>query len=259
MADKPADKSKGSEPGPKAKSAVDLKKEAAGLKVVDGDKQEGKKETAKPREAIAGDNQLTADQQQALFLNHVGKLAPLIAAKDKAVADLRNFYKMAKAEGSSKERLDKALDLLKDKGEERMRADLEESLEVARMMGASVGWQAEMFPDRRPAVDKAKDDGKIAGLKGLPRKPPFAPELPQYAAWMAGFDEGQKVLVMKLAPPKPPEQPTAKPPAANGAPAPEKTGDAQAAAPKAPAPPPEGGKASVAGGIVQEPDPKTAH
>lgn len=206
----------------------------ADLKIVpkDGEKAENPK-------AVAGDNQLTEDQRAALFFNHLKKYEESLAAKKKADADFRNVTKMIKAEGTELKDIKTALTLQTEEGEKTIKSEIEDQIRVAKWLGYSVGYQIDLFPDRRPSGEKAFDDGKVAGLAGLAMKPPFDPG-PLHDRFVAGWRAGQDALVAKLAPKAPEQQP--KPPAAPAA-APEA---------KAPAPP----KPSMAGGLEDQPQDK---
>lgn len=195
--------------------------------------------------AVAGHNQgLTEDQQAALFFNHLKLYRAALETKKLADAALKNACKLMKAEGTKLDDIKTAIQLQDNKdGEKEVRAQIEDTIRVAKWMGYSVGHQVDMFPDRRPAAEKAFDDGKVSGLAGLACKPPFDPGQ-LCDKWVSGWQTGQKALVMKLAPPKPPEQKVAAPVA-----------DQPKTAPKAPAPP----KPSMAGGLEDQPTDQQKH
>jgi ribosome modulation factor len=49
-------------------------------------------------------------------------------------------------------------------------------------------------PDRTPAVDRARAEGKRAGMNGESMKPPYDTTLPQHDQWVEGWHEGQKAI-----------------------------------------------------------------
>ena len=158
-------------------------------------------------ESPPSDHNLSPDQRVALHHNHVRKYEEAVRRKDRAAADLRNVCKLIKAEGGTLEAIKLSVKLQSPEGEKAVRLQIEEMIRIARWMGASVGYQMEMFEDRRPATDRAYDDGKVAGLSGQIRKPPFSePSLPQYQRWLEGWGDGQAGLAMKLKAPKAPKQ-----------------------------------------------------
>jgi ribosome modulation factor len=159
-------------------------------------------------EPPAENHNLTADQQAALFLkHHLPAYRESLRLKDKAAADFRNVCKVIKAEGGSITDIKTAIKLSGEEGEKAVKKEIEDTIRVARWLGHSVGYQMEMFEDRRPGVDRAYDEGKVAGMGGNIKKPPYSdPSLPQYKRWMEGWDDGQAVLTMKLKAPEPPPQ-----------------------------------------------------
>lgn len=137
---------------------------------------------------------LSDEQLQKLFFDHKHLYEARLAAKKKADADLKNACKLIKSEGTKIADIKMAIDLETDEGEARIKADLQSTLRVARWMGASIGQQFEMFDaDRTPASERARGEGKRAGMKAEARKPPYDPSTEQYREWMAGYDEGQAV------------------------------------------------------------------
>jgi len=150
--------------------------------------------------APAGHNEFTDEELQALFFQHKSLFETRLAAKKKADADFKNACKLIKSEGGKTQVADikTAIRLDTDEGEADVKSELENTLRVARWMGASIGSQFEMFDeDRTPAVDRAFDEGKRAGMKGEPRKPPHDPSTPQYATWMEGYGVGNEALATK--------------------------------------------------------------
>ena len=147
--------------------------------------------------AVAVDNsaELDDDQRQALFWQHKRRYEAALAAKKKADADLKNVAKAAKSElgDTAVADIKLAIELETEEGEARFEARREAENRVARWMGLPEGTQAEM--DLEPAVDKARADGKRAGLQGEQCACPHDSSVPQYKAWMDGWHEGQKVLV----------------------------------------------------------------
>jgi hypothetical protein len=82
---------------------------------------------------------------------------------------------------------------------EALQADIERKLMLARWANVPQGFQASMFqPDRRPATERAREEGKTAGLAGDVCKPPYDPSVPQYQEWMEGYGIGQSVSLSFL-------------------------------------------------------------
>jgi ribosome modulation factor len=151
---------------------------------------------------------------RGLFLNSLGKLE---SAKDKIAkltADVRNIRKQMKAEGYSKVEVDYALFLNKKKDEPELIEEQRRSRErVAKWMARPEGFQGGLFDgigdgvDRTPAVDRAFESGKTAGLEGKSASPPHDASTDQGQAWLRGYGDGQAILAsgFKPLPPKPGE------------------------------------------------------
>lgn len=82
-------------------------------------------------------------------------------------------------------------------------ADHNRQLMIARWYEHPLYYQQELDfgkadgVDRRPAVEKAKALGKMAGLAGESASPPYDVSVPQHQAWMEGWHDGQAVKVME--------------------------------------------------------------
>ena len=91
-------------------------------------------------------------------------------------------------------------------GEAAIKVRMELQARLLRWLGLPVGAQGTLFPEGwGPAVDKARADGKRAGFKGgSMQHPPHDPSVPQHAAWIEGWHDGQAVLVQTKMRPMPP-------------------------------------------------------
>lgn len=140
---------------------------------------------------------LSPDEARALFLQDVAKYERALEVKKAADADLRNVGKVIKSDGFTLEQVKVAVAVKTPEGDAKERAKIRQALQAAVWAGVPLGTQLGMFdePDRTPAVDRAYDEGKIAGMEGRTRRPPYAPELAQYERWMEGFYAGQESLI----------------------------------------------------------------
>ena len=167
-------------------------------------------EDAKTAEPAIGHNggpkvELTEEQRQALFFNqHLPKYKAALAAKKEADRILKQVCKIAKAElgENAVGDIKLAIEAETPEGEAAIKARMESQARLLRWLGLPVGEQGTLFPtDLTPAVDKARADGKRAGFKGETCSPPHDPSVPQHAAWIEGWHDGQAVLVQtKLRP-----------------------------------------------------------
>lgn len=91
-------------------------------------------------------------------------------------------------------------------GTAKQRAKIEGSIEeirtVALYIGDPLSAQLDMFaqPDRTPAVDRARDEGKQASMENKPCKPPYDPSTPQYQSFMEGYQEDQARIAAGIKP-----------------------------------------------------------
>jgi ribosome modulation factor len=136
---------------------------------------------------------LSDAERQALHFRHVKEYERELAAKKKADAELKNTAKRIKSEGGSVRAVKLTIELATPEGEAAFRARMAEEAEVASWNG--VGVQVDMFADERePAEDRAFGEGRRAGMKGEPNKPPYDPSVPQHQRWLEGYSDGNAVL-----------------------------------------------------------------
>jgi hypothetical protein len=148
-------------------------------------------------EAKIGDNskrpELTPDELRALALQHKGHYERALKKKKDADAAFKLVCKTAKADGVTVTQIKTMIALDSPEGEARERAAIASTLLAAQWMGSPLGTQLALFdePDRTPSVDRAFDEGKKDSMESKPAKPAYAPDLPQYKAYMDGYAEDQ--------------------------------------------------------------------
>lgn len=139
-----------------------------------------------------GGKELTPDERAALRMYHVRKLLE-IADRMKPILDERKSARAtAKADGFKLSEIDAAIRLATMEDTDIFVAEIKELIEIAKAFNAlPPGEQGDLFPDRRPADEKAFDAGKVAGLAGKNPEPPagFEP-----SKWMDGWHDGQRVM-----------------------------------------------------------------
>ncbi len=158
-----------------------------------------KQDSVKPVAAAAPGANDTDEQNRALFLHHLPKIADLKDKAAKATANLRNSYKTAKADGFVKADFDEAFLIQGAEGEKKKKDAIKRSLQVARWLGCAIGAQYDLF-DRMtdtgmPAEDQAFEQGKTDSLLGKSANPPYDPSLPQHAKYLAGFHDATAARV----------------------------------------------------------------
>lgn len=178
------------------------------------------KNTAEPKteEPSVGHNSrepvpdLTEDQRIALTFQHKRAFEKALGVKKQADADLRNVSKLCKAElgEDGVANIKDMIALETEEGEKKLKASVERQLRVAKWMGLPFGAQGGLFEsvDRRPATEKAYENGKRDGLAGAPQHNPHDPSVPQHGEYLRGWSDGQAVLAKGIRPPTPIEAAT---------------------------------------------------
>jgi hypothetical protein len=153
---------------------------------------------AKKHNTAAESDQRTEDQIRAGFLHH-RQAWNQMTAKQKAIDKQWTDVKAAlKADGYKVLHMQVADDLAgSPKAEAKVHTAVQDRLQVARWIGHPMGAQLDLFgqPDRTPATDKAYDEGKQAFMEDKRATPPYAPGVPQYTQWLAGWHAAQDARV----------------------------------------------------------------
>ena len=143
-----------------------------------------------------GPPELTDEQKQALALQWKKQFQSSLTAKNKAASEHSNLCKRMKTEMGKD-----AVDLVKtmiametEEGEAEVKAKIEMQMRAARYMAAPMGAQFDIFEDRTPAVDRAREEGKRDGMAGETAVPSYDSGTPQYDAYMEGWHSGQAAI-----------------------------------------------------------------
>lgn len=166
--------------------ARNTKKKTADLKVVGGHGEIG-------HNSAGAGQEMSDEQEQALFLRHKAKIAALLEKQQTALSNLRNAYKEAKGDGFTKREFELAFALEKDDDNKLVQQRRRETT-IARWLNHPLGTQADLFSDdkmvdRRPLKERAYDEGKVAGMEGRECKPPYQ-EGEAYEGWVEGWHVG---------------------------------------------------------------------
>lgn len=105
-----------------------------------------------------------------------------------------------RAQKFSVKQIEQMILLTTPEGEKKVREEAQHAIDALRWSGASVGTQFDLLDpteDRRPAVERAYDEGKVAGMEGKPRRPPYDVSVPQHHEWQRGWHDGQVALARK--------------------------------------------------------------
>lgn len=141
-------------------------------------------------------NELSEDQRQALFFQHKRQIAALKEKVGSATSDLRNAYKVAKAEGFPKKDFDFAFKLEDDADDEAI-SERRRQAEIAKWLGHPIGTQADLFAetsiDRRPISETSYEEGKRAAMNNEVLKPPHGAGTEAYTRYVEGWHEGDAI------------------------------------------------------------------
>ncbi len=143
------------------------------------------------------------DDIREAFLVHRGTWNQLTAAQkalDKRWTDAKAALK---ADGYKVIHMQIADDLAgSPKQEAKVHAAVHDRLQVAQWVGHPMGAQLDLFaqPNRTPAVDRARDEGKQASMENKPCKPSYDPSTPQYQSYMEGYQEDQARIASGIKP-----------------------------------------------------------
>lgn len=153
--------------------------------------------------AVEGDNSkgLTEDQRFVLVDQHARRIREFKELQRKWGGKVRAAYKAAKVDlgATAKALVDTWIESETPEGEAEIKARTEMQATILRRRGTPVA-QMELFPivDPAPAVERATAAGKLAGLRGERANPPHDPSVPQYQAWLDGWQDGQAILLANL-------------------------------------------------------------
>lgn len=139
------------------------------------------------------------EESKALFLQTLPKVADLKAKLATANSNYRSALKTAKKDGFSKHDFETAWAIQEAEGEKAKKSAIARDLTIAKWLGADLGAQLDLFlqDERVPAVDRAREEGIAASMKGESAKPPYDPATAQAREWLAGFHSDQETRIKK--------------------------------------------------------------
>lgn len=134
---------------------------------------------------------LTDEERRALTLHHKRAYESADALVERAKSDRKAVSDLAKSD-LGKGAMADIKDLIGAGDEKKTKAALERMLRIARWAGLPVGTQLAMF-DFMPD-DRAAEEGKTAGMEGMPCDPPRHWPPSAHQRWIEAWHEGQAVL-----------------------------------------------------------------
>lgn len=158
----------------------------------------------KPAHGEPGHNrgELTDEQRQKLHILHLGHYKRALDVKKAADAAFRNVCKTAKAElgDNAVTAIKTAIFLETPEGQATFKGRIAAELEAARWAGMPVGHQEDMFADRRPAEERAYDEGRADGMGGVSQSSKWDPSTKAGQEYLRGWGEGQAVQLSNIKP-----------------------------------------------------------
>ena len=159
---------------------------------------------SKPAHGEPGHNrgELTDEQRQKLHLQHVGHYKRALEAKKAADAAMKNVCKAAKADlgDHAVAAIKTAIFLETPEGQATFKTRIEAELQAARWAGLPVGHQDDMFADRRPAEERAYDEGRADGMAGANQSTKWDASTKAGQEYLRGWGEGQAVQLANIKP-----------------------------------------------------------
>lgn len=146
-----------------------------------------KKDGAAP--GVGHNSELSDEERRALTLHHMRLYEAADALVEKAKSDRTAVADLAKSD-LGKGALADIKDMMLYGDPKKMKGVLDRTQRLARWLGLPVGTQAQLFEVK---VDHA-EEGKTAGMSGLPCQPPKSLAVDASQKWIAGWGEGQSVL-----------------------------------------------------------------
>jgi hypothetical protein len=127
-------------------------------------------------------------KREDLFFHHLKKIKPLLVTEAAAKGAVTKAYETAKKEGITKKEIQLAIAYESEEGEQKVAADIERMVRIARWVGTDLGEQMEMFGGK--AADPIFDDGKHAALRGEKCKAPAHHGQKAAQRWNDGWHAG---------------------------------------------------------------------
>ncbi|WGR74318.1 MULTISPECIES: hypothetical protein [unclassified Bradyrhizobium] len=149
---------------------------------------------------------LTDEEKRALTFHHAKAYEVADALVEKAKKDRSAVVDLAKADLGRGAKAD-IVDLLTANTPAKMKAVVERVQRLARWAGLPIGSQPQLF---EPAPDQF-ENGKVAGMQGEKCEPPLSLPQDQFQMWIAGWHDGQTILMRAFAKKRKPAEPEQQP------------------------------------------------
>lgn len=150
--------------------------------------------------APAGHNsgELTEGQRKALFFDHLRKRMAHNARIKEHQDAKKEDGKIAQADGMVLGDLDYAIKALVADDKKTVTDRFVAEGEILSWLGLSSGFQADMFRDRAPAIEKIEKAGEIGGYAAKERVSGYAEKSDEDIRWLASYDAAQRQMQADL-------------------------------------------------------------
>ena len=139
-------------------------------------------------------SQLTENERKALFFHHLRKRMD----HDRAIAELKAARKadgkLAQADEIALGDLDYAIKAIEADEKATVTDRFLAQGEILTWLGLAPGFQADLFRDRAPAMERIEGQGELAGLAAKERASGYEAGCDEDQAWLRGYDRGQAIV-----------------------------------------------------------------
>ena len=139
------------------------------------------------------DLELTAMERRAVLARKLHEIEELEVDKKAIADDIKTVKGELEAQGFSKDAIKFAIKVRAD-SDGKLAQTRRAEAEVARFLNSPIGFEPELPLDRTPEVDKAFNDGELAGAAGVTANPPFVMGSPNEQSWLKGWHQGQVTI-----------------------------------------------------------------
>jgi len=139
-------------------------------------------------------SQLTENERKALFFHHLRKRMAHNEAMEEIKAARKADGKTAQADGLVLGDLDYAIKTIEADEKKTVTDRFIAHGEILTWLGLAPGFQADLFRDRAPAVERIEGQGELAGLAAKERSSGYEGGSDEDQAWLRGYDRGQAIV-----------------------------------------------------------------
>ncbi|MBX8812747.1 hypothetical protein HBA91_08920 [Ochrobactrum sp. MR34] len=139
-------------------------------------------------------SQLTENEEKAIFFNHMRKRMVHNAKLAEVNKAKKEDGKIAQSEGVVLGDLDFAIKALNADDKATVTDRYLNQGTILTWLNLVPGFQSDLLRDRAPAIERIEGEGELAGLAGKDPKSPYDAGSDEDAAWLRGWDKGQKFM-----------------------------------------------------------------